>query len=80
MARRTNLFALTPPGSSYPHYISLNEEDGRLLLAMRGPEESATAERPYACAGMTLEIEIPLDRVADFVRGLLVFTGKDTRQ
>lgn len=73
MRTRTNLFAFTPFDNPYPPYISLNAEDGRLVLTVRGPHEGATAERPYAMAGQVIEVEVPAGVVPDLVLGLMKF-------
>jgi hypothetical protein len=36
-----NVFAYTASGDHYPEYLSLNNRDGQLFLAVRSPAEGA---------------------------------------
>jgi hypothetical protein len=57
-----NLFAYTPRGGTYPEYLSLNDDGGKLRLTVRSPAEYPGGS-VHAHAGPQGTVEIPPDQL-----------------
>jgi hypothetical protein len=59
-----NIFAHTAPGSSYPEFLSVNEQDGNIEVTVRSP---ASGDVEGTQATMTL----PRDAAKELYRSML---------
>lgn len=71
MSERLCIYAYTEPGADYPQYFNITrEEDGRLVLMVRGPKHLADDTNPFDMPGHGATIEIPLPEFRKMIEAL----------
>lgn len=64
-----NIYAYTAPGANFPEFISINDNDGKVEVTVRGP--SGDAQAPTVLA------ELPKDEVPSLIEALQEYCGAD---
>jgi hypothetical protein len=62
--------AYTSLSPDYPEYISINNNEGKLEITVRGPKLPATEGRKYPVSGHVATMALPWDEVPNFVASL----------
>jgi hypothetical protein len=72
-----NIFAWTAPGADYPEFVSINERDGKVIVAVRGPKRLKNPRPQYATdpdafdrCGETVEMTLPAEQIAPLAKAM----------
>lgn len=64
-----NIYAYTAPGANFPEFISINDNDGKVEVTVRGP--SGDAQAPTVLA------ELPEAELPKLIEALQEYNGRD---